>query len=465
MSQLTACLIVRDEERMLSGCLVSLQGVADRIVVVDTGSRDSSVEIAKAHGAEVFHFTWCDDFAAARNFAIESVQGGFVLSIDADERLAPGAARVLKRVLKKNRLDLGLLPLHDATHLDAKLEDVLSGADRRGDPVLLPRLLRRTRDLRWEGIIHEQISGWLQSGQRRIETLDAALVHYGAVAELRKDRRKDQRNRELLERHLANSPDDVVMRSFLARELMRANERGAALEHSTRAWAQLVSLGENAARLNVIQPATLHAWLLLEAKRGDEMLGVLSTARELGGEHPNLSLLEGVACEQLALASALPAQQNEWLKRAATALARCLEAHGRPTACELLPGATHWAAATRLGTVQLLAGRPDLARGSFQRALKTKPDHLEARLGQIEALIDANVLGPAIAATEALLKHDSPDAWLLAAAAVARMGREDDLRLFASQTRQTLKRVPFLAPHRSLRWVEIERALSGAAVG
>ena len=75
---LTACLIVRNEERFLPACLASLAGVADRIVVVDTGSSDRTIEIARKQGADVFPFEWCDDFAAARNFSISTVRSGFV---------------------------------------------------------------------------------------------------------------------------------------------------------------------------------------------------------------------------------------------------------------------------------------------------------------------------------------------------------------------------------------------------
>lgn len=73
---LTACLIVRDEERFLADCLTSLAGVADRVVVIDTGSSDRTIEIARRHGADVFPFEWCDDFAAARNFSISTVRAG-----------------------------------------------------------------------------------------------------------------------------------------------------------------------------------------------------------------------------------------------------------------------------------------------------------------------------------------------------------------------------------------------------
>ena len=457
---LTACLIVRNEERFLTDCLASLAGVADRIVVVDTGSSDRTIEIARKQGADVFPFEWCDDFAAARNFSISTVRSGFVLAIDADERLGPGAGRVLKQALRKDRFDLGLLPLHDAQRLESTPQAVFSGVERRGEPVLLPRLMRRTEDLRWDGIVHEQVSAWLMASARRVEIIEAPLVHYGAVPELRRDRRKDQRNRELLERHLASHPGDMIMRTVLARELGRTGERSAALAQTTQAWNDLLALGENAARVNVVQPATLHAWLLLESRRTAEALEVIADARMYSAEHPNLSLLEGVACEQMALDSTLPAEQDAWLKQGESALGRCLSAGERPQLSEVLPGATHWAAATRLGTVRLLAGRPIQAREAFERALKTKPDHLEARLGLVEALIDSNLLGQAIAATEPLLKHDTADAWLLAAAAVGRMGQVEDLRLFASQTRQALTRAPFAAPHRKLRWREIERELA-----
>ena len=65
--RLTVCMIVRDEEEFLARCLESVEGLADQIVVVDTGSTDRTIEIANTHGADVHHFEWIEDFAAARN--------------------------------------------------------------------------------------------------------------------------------------------------------------------------------------------------------------------------------------------------------------------------------------------------------------------------------------------------------------------------------------------------------------
>ena len=69
---ISACLIVKDESSVLQRCLSSLKGVADEIVVVDTGSTDNTKEMASKYTEKVFDFEWCDDFSAARNFANSS---------------------------------------------------------------------------------------------------------------------------------------------------------------------------------------------------------------------------------------------------------------------------------------------------------------------------------------------------------------------------------------------------------
>ena len=86
---LSATLIVRDEERNLRDCLGSIDGVVDEVVVVDTGSTDGSVEIARELGARVDLPPWRGDFSEARNVALEEARGEWILYLDADERLRP----------------------------------------------------------------------------------------------------------------------------------------------------------------------------------------------------------------------------------------------------------------------------------------------------------------------------------------------------------------------------------------
>src|SRR5262249_7770815 len=112
--RLSVCLITRDEEAFLARCLNSIRSVADQIVVVDTGSQDRTIQIAQQFGAEVYHFPWCDDFAAARNTALEHATGDWVLILDADEELIPQAKPALLAELGDSRAIAYRLPLIDA---------------------------------------------------------------------------------------------------------------------------------------------------------------------------------------------------------------------------------------------------------------------------------------------------------------------------------------------------------------
>ena len=95
MARLTLCLIARNEEEMLPGCLASVRGVVDEVVVVDTGSTDRTRQVAAEAGALVLDRPWDDDFAAPRNLALSRATAGWVLALDADERLAPSAGQVV----------------------------------------------------------------------------------------------------------------------------------------------------------------------------------------------------------------------------------------------------------------------------------------------------------------------------------------------------------------------------------
>jgi len=83
MARVSAALSVRDESEFIEDCLRSLAGNIDEIVIVDAGSGDDTIEIASRLPIKLGHFAWCDDFSAARHFALERVSGDWILSIDA----------------------------------------------------------------------------------------------------------------------------------------------------------------------------------------------------------------------------------------------------------------------------------------------------------------------------------------------------------------------------------------------
>jgi glycosyltransferase involved in cell wall biosynthesis len=92
-------MIVRDEEKNISNCLGSVHGIFDEIVVVDTGSKDQTVEIARSFGARIFEFPWIDDFAAARNEALSHATGAYAFWLDADDVVEPTEREKLRALL------------------------------------------------------------------------------------------------------------------------------------------------------------------------------------------------------------------------------------------------------------------------------------------------------------------------------------------------------------------------------
>lgn len=459
MADITLCLIARDEEAMLPGCLASVAGAVDRIVVVDTGSRDATREIALGHGAHVVERAWDDDFAAARNAGLAVIGAGYVLVLDADERLAGSAARALREAVAGARPDLGLLPLHHASRGDAGPEAVLCGKARLGEPQLLPRLLRWTSDLRYEGIIHESVARWARRGRRTV-SVDAPIVHYGAVPDRRASLAKAERNLRLLERRCASEPGDPTARAYFAAELRRLGLLPRALREA-RAAVDLLRRARRrgALRDDPVLPVTIAVELLLRAGELDEAEALLRRA-ERWAEHPNLAYYAGLVAESRVLARGA---SGERLAEAEAHYRRAEGLGARPSTSEVVPGAGTWAAALRLGTVQLLQGRPGDAAGSFERALVHRPGQREAQLGWVEARIDAGDRGGALAALEPLLAEPDADAWLLAALAARAAGMASDARLFFERARAARALHPFVARHREQTYAALERALAAPA--
>ena len=149
MITVSLCMIVKNEERTLRRCLDSVRGLMDEIIIADTGSTDRTVEIARDCGAAVCTFPWCDDFAAARNFAFSKATMQYCMWLDADDVLEPAdreAFRKLKETLDPDT-DVVMLRYH-------------TGFDESGKPTFSywrERLLRRAAGFRWQGAVHEAI--------------------------------------------------------------------------------------------------------------------------------------------------------------------------------------------------------------------------------------------------------------------------------------------------------------------
>ncbi len=449
MARISLCLIAKDEEQMLPGCLASVEGAVDEIVLVDTGSTDRTREIARAGGARVFEQPWRGDFSAPRNEALSHARGDFVLQLDADERLAPGSGEVLRQAAAAGALDQGMLLLHHASRVDATTEEVLTGRARPAPPIRLGRFFRRAPWLRYRGIVHEDLDDSLVERAWRIAPVDAHLVHLGNVPAYRKARGNDERNLDLLLRRCALDPDDIVAFGYLASQYVECGQMAEALAIADRGWALL---DRQPAYRSVQRLALSRAYAALRLGSPADALETLERAEAWMGQRADFDLLRGCALEGLAMAAAPGRNREALARRAAAAHARALEPDRTGLQEQLVRQVGGPSNRCRLGCALLMAGDPAGARTAFEAALLEDPSSEEARLGRAEARLEGGDAVGAMAELEPLL-GSAPEPWLIAAMAALRIGARADAVLFAARARERAA-LQFTSPHR--------RALLGA---
>ena len=146
---ISACLIVKDEEDNLPSCLASLEGLADEVIVYDTGSTDGTVALAREFGAIVLEGYWDDDFSRARNEALAACSGDWIAWLDADETLRCPDVPALRASLARTGPEVD--------GFSVVIENV-TGAVGSMFVHSACRFFRRSR-CEWAGRLHEQVAG------------------------------------------------------------------------------------------------------------------------------------------------------------------------------------------------------------------------------------------------------------------------------------------------------------------
>jgi glycosyltransferase involved in cell wall biosynthesis len=251
----SVCLIVRDEQSRLADCLGAVRPFASELVVCDTGSRDRTTSVAARLGARVVHTAWSDDFAAARNAALLSCRGDWVLSLDADER-ARGVPSWLPVLLAAcgDALDALSLAVDNGS---------VPGLDATGVPRVHRelKLFRRDR-CRWVGRVHERLvavatsecaaPNRLRTAELPAETL--SLIHHGyddpSVAAVKAVRNARLAHQQLGELRAERAPAERIARTALdvGRSCVGAGRPDLAIDYlrtaelggdaDTRYWAR-----------------------------------------------------------------------------------------------------------------------------------------------------------------------------------------------------------------------------------
>lgn len=213
-------MIVKDEEKQLPRCLASVARIVDELVIVDTGSSDGTVEIARGEGARVIHKPWTGDFSAARNTGIAAANREWILVLDADEELDPHARRRMRQVLRQTRADALQVTVRNL----APPQEPIAFTDLRST-----RLFRRRANYRYEGAIHEQVTPSILRAGGRVDAADLIVLHHGYESGLAQgDKDRASRNLASIETALAANPGDPYLRFQLGATLLALGDRSRA---------------------------------------------------------------------------------------------------------------------------------------------------------------------------------------------------------------------------------------------
>lgn len=350
---LSLCVIARDEEEFLPGCLASVQGIVDEIVVVDTGSRDRTPEIARSFGARVHSFTWNENYSDARNEALRHAQGEWILFLDCDERLDADSAHIVRQAALAPTADAYDLYFHNYCRDDATHAQIIHR---------VCRMIRNRPEYHFQGRVHENIVPSVVASGGVVGQLEAVIHHYGYQPDVKKRRNKHERYVSLLRAELEDVPGDFYVLHHLAAAHCAEQEFDEAIGY----------LQQLTATIPADHPFAPQAFSRLAnaywaTNRQDEAIATAETAREKGICHPEITFAVGNA--RLA--------QNKYDE----AILAFQEAISLGSTQTWLGDPGTWGYKAEFGIARALAalGRYGEALEHGEKVIRDRPEHIQAR--------------------------------------------------------------------------------------
>lgn len=344
-------MIVKNEEAYLEKCLSSVRDVVDEIIVVDTGSTDGTVDIARRYGAKVIPFEWTQDFSAARNFSLEQATGDWILYLDADEELVGVDKEAFLQLLKDPKVEGYYFRIISPT------------AGETGDQGLRHlslRLFRNRPGYRFQGALHEQIVPSILATNPSAQLWDSGLCiyHHGYKQEVVGSRNKVSRNLEILQKQVEKDPQDNYLRYNLGVALYEAGDLAGAL----REWENV----EQKIDIKAGYAPTFfrnYAIALLKNNQPLRALEVAERGLSYFPDYTDLHYLRGQALEQL-----------ERFTQSQDAFLRCLELGETPARYVTSIGVGSYLPLYKLGELMEKCGYYELAVNYYQKAFQLQPD-------------------------------------------------------------------------------------------
>jgi tetratricopeptide (TPR) repeat protein len=337
--KISLAMIVKNESRCLARCLQSARWIVEEIVIADTGSTDSTIEIAREFGARISNFEWIADFSAARNFAINLATGDWILILDADEWVGENLTKEIPEFVC-GASAVGRLKVVSEFRRNNQLFR---------SQCFIPRLF--PRGAHFEGRIHEQLVSPLSRAD-----LQGELWHDGYL----EPQKKADRNVKLIAGELKRDPNNVYYLYQLALEYNSIGQPEKAFECLQKAFG-LVKPADPAAP-NI---AVDFLYTIIELKKFEEGIKAIERAEKYLGDFPDFFLVRGLFFMHLIRSS--PAKYVSELPKIEQSFQRCL-ALGEDERRKSVRGSGTFLASYNLGVFYQVFGNMAAARRCLEQS-------------------------------------------------------------------------------------------------
>lgn len=391
---ISLCMIVRDEEDDIADCLEAASEYVEEMIVVDTGSTDNTVQIAKDCGAEVHSFEWNDDFSAARNASIDHAKKRWILVLDADER-------VDEKTLE------GLYDLLDTRDI-AGIEVTIDNLNDRGlaQSFRIIRLFRNSVDIYFTGAIHETVLEPLlefcRKEKKRIEISNVHIKHHGYLSD--RIAKKGERNLTLIRTQLQEHPANLYLRLKEYEELEKLGRSKECDDKIEETFRMLFSMQKEKLGEYPFIPLIIGNFAQTRINRGapDEALAAVDWGLRLYPDEPWLLYYRALA--QLRLGRFDEAEEG---------FTKCLGLDIQPAEYYIEPGIATWMSIQQLGAVNLHKGNIKKAISLLERSLDMHGKNIEALRLLVESHMQLKDLPTAVKHCMDILRINNSDLWAL----------------------------------------------------
>lgn len=350
--KISLCMIVKNEEKNIRRCLDSAKDYVDEIIIVDSGSTDSTMEIAKEYGAKIIEIDWEYDFGAARNVGLSHATGDWIIALDADEEL------VLE---DKNGLQkLANVPINRQISYLVRIENIMD--DGQVDHHMA-RFFPNAPTVQYAGKIHEQVVS-NDPDFMSVVTVTIKIKHYGYTTAIMDDKDKGARNKDLLNTELSKNPDSDFYKYHLGITLQVQGKHDEA-EKAFEEWDKITASHEGQEDVSVGYAGYLSTMIVLN--KLEEGLKIADRVAYKCNHNPDFCLNYGMLLER--------ADQLDkaviYLKRAQSASDKVFPSMVYDTA------SMTWKSNAILGNIFAKRGNFDKAIQEWEKGLTYVPNHQE----------------------------------------------------------------------------------------